>query len=71
MDGHEAVVRLLLKKRAEVNAKADDGSTAPHRGGVAYGHKAVVRLLAAHQGKLCWLISDQDRRHLGHKRIAT
>lgn len=42
--GHEAVMRLLLKKGADVQTKDKDGWTALHWA-AEYGHEAVMRLL--------------------------
>jgi hypothetical protein len=45
LKGHEAVVRLLLEKGADVKAKDNNGRTALHGAGHGAGHEAVVRLL--------------------------
>jgi ankyrin repeat protein len=42
--GHEAVVRLLLEKGADLNAKTRDGKTALHLA-AEEGHETVVQLL--------------------------
>ena len=42
--GHETVMRLLLKKGADVNVKDQSGSTALHEA-ARRGHEAVVQLL--------------------------
>jgi ankyrin repeat protein len=42
--GHEAVIRLLLELRADINAWDNKGRTALHHA-AGEGHKAVVRLL--------------------------
>jgi ankyrin repeat protein len=47
-NGHEAVVRLLLEHKADVNVKADDGGTSLYRA-AGNGHEAVVRLLVEHK----------------------
>jgi ankyrin repeat protein len=44
LNGHEAVVRLLVEKGADVKAKGNAGATALH-GAAWKGHEAVVRLL--------------------------
>jgi ankyrin repeat protein len=43
-EGHEATVRLLLKKGADVNAKDKYGRTALQRA-AGRGHEAIVQLL--------------------------
>jgi ankyrin repeat protein len=43
-NGHEAVIRLLLEKGAEINAKGKFGWT-PLSLAAGSGHEAVVRLL--------------------------
>ena len=43
-NGHEAVVRLLLKKGADATAEDKEGQTALHWA-AGSGHEAVVRLL--------------------------
>jgi hypothetical protein len=43
-NGHDAVVRLLLKHKADVDAKDNNGWTALYRA-AREGHEAVVRLL--------------------------
>jgi ankyrin repeat protein len=40
---HEAMVRLLLEAKVDIDGKDNDGWTALH--GAAYGHAEVVRLL--------------------------
>jgi hypothetical protein len=44
MNGHEAVVRLLLEKGAELESKDSEGQT-PLSWAAAKGHEAVVQLL--------------------------
>jgi ankyrin repeat protein len=46
--GLEAVVRLLLKHKADVNSKTESGGTALHRA-AWNGHEEVVRLLLEHK----------------------
>ena len=43
--GHEAVVRLLLEKGAELEAKEDDFGQTPLSLAAGWGHEAVVKLL--------------------------
>ena len=43
-NGHEAVVRLLLEHKADVDAKDQYGKTALYRA-TLYRHETVVRLL--------------------------
>jgi ankyrin repeat protein len=43
-EGHEAVVRLLLEHKADVDAKNEDGETALLMA-TKKGHEVVVRLL--------------------------
>jgi ankyrin repeat protein len=43
-NGHEAVVKQVLDKGAELESKDRDGRT-PLRWAAAYGHEAVVKLL--------------------------
>ena len=44
--GHKEIVELLLANKAEVNAKANDGTT-PLHAAAAGGHKDVAELLLA------------------------
>ncbi|KAK4444707.1 hypothetical protein QBC34DRAFT_414527 [Podospora aff. communis PSN243] len=44
MEGHEAVVKLLLEKNADIEAKDNDGGT-PLLWAAMEGHEAVVKLL--------------------------
>ena len=44
LDGHEAVVRLLLEFKADVDTKDNNGETALYWAARS-GHEAVVRLL--------------------------
>jgi ankyrin repeat protein len=43
-EGHEAVVKLLLERGAELEAK-DNNSRTPLSWAARYGHEAVVKLL--------------------------
>ena len=50
-NGHEAVVKLLLEKGAELEAKDSDGRT-PLRRAAENGHEAVVKLLLEKDAEL-------------------
>ena len=63
-DGHEAAVKLLLKKGADVKPKDDAGQT-PLSQAIRGGHKAVVKLLlkkdpeqAVHEERLRRILSS-------------
>jgi ankyrin repeat protein len=44
LSGHEAIARLLLKAKAKVDAKDNNGWTALHQAALG-GHEAMARLL--------------------------
>ena len=46
-DGHEAIVKLLLEKGADIKAKDNNGQT-PLSWAAEKGHEAVVKLLESH-----------------------
>jgi ankyrin repeat protein len=48
--GHKEVVKLLLKKGADVNARDKDGWTALKNASY-YGHKEIVELLKSYGAK--------------------
>jgi ankyrin repeat protein len=62
--GHEAVVRLLVNRGADVNAKKDDdhGEETALMGAAEGGHEAVVRLLVDHGADVNARRSDYYRR---------
>ena len=49
-EGHIDIVKLLLDKGADVNAKSKDGDTALKAASVK-GHTEIVELLKAHGAK--------------------
>jgi ankyrin repeat protein len=70
LNGHEAVVRLLVEKGADVEVKNDDGRTALHRA-AEKGHETVTELLLE-KGPTSRRRTTLDGRHcIGRPSIGT
>jgi ankyrin repeat protein len=66
--GHEAVVGLLLKHKADVNAKNNNGWMALHKAAVS-GHETVVQLLLEYKADVD-VMAAQFAIGNGHKVVA-